>query len=94
MVDARRRGGNEEPFGPVRPEHASDGWALAGDAAEWWLTKTYGAFHARINGTTGKTCAWRISKPSGDLIREVSAFTVEEAKIACDTWAKEHLRPD
>lgn len=83
----------EGPFGPVRPEHASDGWELAGGPSEWWLVKTFGAYRACITGTTCNTCAWLVSGPDDRLVREVSARGVEAAKIAADSWAKEHLQP-
>ena len=94
MVGQGRGKAGEGPFGPVRPEHASDGWKLAGGPAEWWLIKTFGTYHARITGTTSTTCAWLVSRPDGGLVREVSARGVEDAKAAADAWAKEHLLPD
>jgi hypothetical protein len=94
VVGHTRRKAGDGPFGPIRPEDASDGWKLAGDASEWWLTKSFGDHRARIVGTTTTTCAWRISAPDGTLIREVSARGVQETKLAADAWAQEHLLPE
>lgn len=94
MVDHRRRGASEGPFGPIRPEHACDGWELAGDAAEWWLTRRYGCYRACVTGTTKTTCAWQISATDGSMIREASARSVDDAKSAADAWVKEHLPPE
>lgn len=94
MVGQARGKAGGGPFGPIRPEHASDGWEVAGDPSEWWLIKAFGEFHARITGTTCTTCAWLISRPDGGLLREVSARGVEDAKLAADAWVKEHLPPE
>ncbi|MCM6773111.1 hypothetical protein NDR87_04330 [Nocardia sp. CDC159] len=90
MVDHtdNRANSGEEPFGPIRPEHATDGWALAGGPAEWWLTKDFGECRARVKATTRTTCAWRIGRLDGSLVREASARSVDEAKAAAQEWIR------
>ncbi|WP_405490527.1 hypothetical protein [Nocardia sp. NBC_00511] len=70
-----------EPFGPIRPEDAVDGWKLEGDPAEWWLTKELpNGVTARIKGTTAKCCAWTVAW------REASEYSVAEARERADRF--------
>lgn len=86
MVEDNRANSGDGPFGPIRPEHAADGWELAGGPGEWWLRKDFGEFRGRIKATTRTTCAWRIGRQDGSLIREASARSVEDAKLAAEDW--------
>ncbi|WP_068005813.1 hypothetical protein [Nocardia pseudobrasiliensis] len=86
VVDHNRANSGDGPFGPIRPEHATDGWALAGGPAEWWLTKNFGDYRARVKATTRTTCAWRIGRQDGSLLREASARSVDDAKTSADEW--------
>lgn len=76
------------PYGPIRPEDATDGWLLQGDEREWWLSKDRDEIQARVRATTPTTCSWRIARPDGTLLRESSARTVREAKANADNWAR------
>ncbi|MFI5776905.1 hypothetical protein [Nocardia sp. NPDC051570] len=89
MIDHNRANSDGAPFGPIRPEHATDGWALAGGPAEWWLTKDFGALHGRVKASTRSTCTWRIGRPDGSLMREASARSVDDAKTSADEWIRE-----
>ncbi|MBF6328422.1 hypothetical protein [Nocardia transvalensis] len=78
------------PFGPIRPEHAVDGWSLAGGPDEWWLTKDFGEYRMRVKATTATTVAWRIGYLDGRLRREASAVDVDEAKTQAEKWVSSH----
>ena len=93
MAVYRRRNTGGGTFGPIRPHDASDGWELGGDADEWLLTKAYGDHRGEITGTTRTTCAWRISRADGAMLREVSARSVPDAKAGADAWVREYLSP-
>jgi hypothetical protein len=82
------------PFGPIRPEHAADGWELAGSAAEWWLIKDFPGFYGQVRGTTATTCAWRIYRIGGRLVREASARSVADARAAADAWVRSMSHQD
>ncbi|MBF6334141.1 hypothetical protein [Nocardia transvalensis] len=88
MADQDRANSEERPFGPIRPEHATDGWELAGGPAEWWLTKDFGEYRGRVKATSRTTCAWRIGRQDGSLVSEASAPSVAEAKAAADAWVQ------
>jgi hypothetical protein len=77
-------------LGPIRPEHACDGWRLGGDEANGWcLYRPVGDLVAKVHGTTATTCAWGIYRPDGTMIREASWDDVDEAKALADKWIQE-----
>ncbi|MFF0500197.1 hypothetical protein ACFYU5_27610 [Nocardia aobensis] len=79
---------DDEPFGPVRPSDAVDGWELAGDGTRWWLVKAFGEARGLVKPTTRTTCAWRVEAADGRMLREVSARSVAEAKAAAEEWIR------
>lgn len=78
-------------LGPIRPEHATDGWRLEGDEGGWWLSKRIGAVEAKIRATTPRTLSWRIDA-GGEFMREASAADVYHAKTMVDDWVEEYGR--
>ncbi|MCM6774958.1 hypothetical protein NDR87_26295 [Nocardia sp. CDC159] len=83
-----------EPFGPVRPEHATGGWELDGDEREWSLVKPVGELRLRVKADTRTTCSWRIGGPDGVLMRHGPAAGVEEAKAEAERWVSQLPRSD
>ncbi|KZM68677.1 hypothetical protein [Nocardia terpenica] len=81
------------PFGPILPEHATDGWELRGDSREWWLARRHGLCDMEIRATTQRSCAMRVRR-DGALVREASASSVEYAKQLGQQWIYEHQPPD
>ncbi|PSR59739.1 MULTISPECIES: hypothetical protein [Nocardia] len=88
---AETRANADEPFGPVRPSNAVDGWELAGDGTRWWLVKAFGDTRGLVKPTTRTTCAWRIETADGRMLREVSARSVAEAKNAAEEWIRKTI---
>ncbi len=80
--------GDDDPFGPIRPSDAIDGWNLAGDATCWSLVKDFGSARGAVQPTTRTTCAWRIEDSEGRMLREVSARSVADARAAADEWIR------
>ncbi|MBF6331858.1 hypothetical protein [Nocardia transvalensis] len=76
-----------EPFGPIRPEHATNGWELHGDDSEWRLIKRTEGLVLRVKPTTRTTCAWTVKAEDGRFLREASARDVEAAKADAENWA-------
>ncbi|ATL65299.1 hypothetical protein CRH09_02730 [Nocardia terpenica] len=81
------------PFGPILPEHATDGWELRGDGREWWLERRYSLCDMEIRATTRRSCAIRVRR-DGALVREASASSVEYAKHLGQQWIDEHQPPE
>lgn len=75
-------------LGPIRPEHARNGWRLEGDnRTGWQLTKRLdGGLVAKVAATTETTVAWSVYR-GGHLLREASALYVRAAQAAAVTWA-------
>lgn len=73
-------------LGPIRPDHATDGWRLDGDEYGWWLATTFpGGWLARIYATTPTTVAWTMFR-DGAMVREESARDVDTAKAHVKQW--------
>lgn len=81
-----------EDLGPIRAEHAIDGWQLRGDGrGGWHLMKDYARLIGVISATTPTTCSWQITTRTGDLRREASGGEdVAAARAAADEWVANH----
>ncbi|WP_238846038.1 hypothetical protein [Nocardia terpenica] len=89
MSDQHPPGTAGMPCGPIRPEHATDGWELCGTHAEYWLARRHRTYVLQIQATAARTCALRVY--SGEtLVREASASSVEYAKYIAQQWINEH----
>lgn len=73
-------------LGPIRPEHATDGWRLEGDSRGWCVSKRVGAMIAKVRGTTPTTCVWGVYEAGGRMLREASSNDVEYAKTTATLW--------
>jgi hypothetical protein len=45
-----------EPYGPIRPSDAIDGWGLEGDEDGWLLVKRYGPYIATVKANRSAGC--------------------------------------
>lgn len=75
-----------DQLGPIRPEHATDGWRLEGDdLGRWRLVKHFGSTQAMIVPTSAAVVAWTILE-GGKVIRAASEQHVDAAKSAAAEW--------
>jgi len=73
-------------LGPIRPEHAVDGWRLEGDdLGRWRLVKRFGDAVAMIVPTTSSPISWMILK-GRKVVRAASEQDVETAKAHAAAW--------
>ncbi|WP_156959372.1 hypothetical protein [Nocardia sp. BMG51109] len=77
-------------YGPIKPEHADNGWIIEGDQDQRWLSKDYGDLRGRVKTTAPTACAWRITTADGAFLREASSSDVHAAKAAADDWVADY----
>ncbi|MCX4093247.1 hypothetical protein [Nocardia sp. alder85J] len=94
MNGGTEAGEGRRPVAPIGPEDAADGWEIAGSPESPCLAKDYGEHLARVTATAGTTCAWRVARPDGTMLRESSARDVGEAKALADAWVEKHRAAD
>ncbi len=74
-----------DQLGPIRPEHAIDGWRLEGDdLGRWRLVKHFGSTVAMIV-PTASAIAWMILV-GGKVTRAASERDIETAKTNAAAW--------
>jgi hypothetical protein len=79
------------PYGPVRPEHAVDGWELEGDDDGWGLIKRYGPYIAVIEAYTSTTCAGFVSAGESETVLETGPrLSVEPLRGELDKWLEQN----
>jgi hypothetical protein len=80
-------GGEGAQLGPIRPEHAVNGWRLEGDDnGSWCLVKHVGRARGKIRPATAQAVSWTIYGMDGALIREASERYVAVAMANAETW--------
>jgi hypothetical protein len=85
VTDAEPTAETSPDLGPIRPEHATDGWRLEGDDHDRWrLAKRFGDTVAMVV-PTASAIAWTLLK-SGKVIRAASEQDVETAKAHATAW--------
>jgi hypothetical protein len=79
------------PYGPIRPDDATDGWLVEGDNLKWSLSKYDG--RAKIRATNANGCAWTIyADDQKTVLREKSAASVWDAQREADAWMSGQTR--
>ncbi|MBF6062019.1 hypothetical protein IU500_19280 [Nocardia terpenica] len=76
---------HEPDWGPIRRNHATNGWQLIRAPGEYWLEKAVGDVRAIVRADTVSTCFWSIGTPDKPGLR-VGGLRVEDAIAAAEAW--------
>lgn len=76
-----------EELGPIRPEHAGDGWRLEGDERRgWYLARRLYTLRAQIKGSSPTSCVWTVYAGDGHVLRKATYNDVDKAKEDGEKW--------
>lgn len=76
-----------EELGPIRPEHAGDGWRLEGDERSgWYLARRIYSLVGQIKGASPTSCVWTVYSGDGRVLRKAICDDVDAAKADGEEW--------
>lgn len=76
-----------EELGPIRPEHAGDGWRLEGDERRgWYLARRWYSLRAQIKGSSPTSCVWTVYASDGRVLCKALSDDVAKAKRDGEKW--------